>query len=245
MKVRYEFFFLLVLGFQAFPNVVEYLEDAYLLNVSQELVQKAEKVAQLIDYDKKFELVTPTKAGIQINPANNFIAQGINPGTHNDLIIVNQFWFSSLPDNQQTFLLGRSFETFKQGGSNPFSLKLINFIYGLISILLLIAFFLLLGFIGKLKNQKLLRALVALGFVIILESFVMDSLHVKVHRYFALKHDMHIIETVIEKTGDRQAALEALQNFTAGIKAQLDKGEVFWKPYEHTFESYIKALQEK
>lgn len=244
MKLRI-FFGIVCLSGYACANVVEYLEDAYLLNASQELVQKVEKVAQLMDYDKKFELVTPTKAGIQINPANNFISHGINPGTHNDLIIVNESWFSNLSDNQQTFLLGRSFETFKQGGSNPFSLKLLNIIYGIISILLIIVFFLLLGLIDRLKNQKIVRGFVAFGLVVMLESFVMDSLHAKAYRYFALKRDVRIIETVVEKTGDRQAAVQALRNFTEEIKVQLDKGELFWKPYEHIFESYITALQEK
>jgi hypothetical protein len=226
----------------AMAKAVEYAEDAYLLQSPQAIVAAAEKSAALMDYKDAYEIVVPKKPGIQINPWNKFIACGINPQTKHPIIILNPQWFNAIPEDQQTFLLCRNFATL-QIGAQPFSIKVLRYFFVVNSILLAILIFWLLGKTRLADQKKWLRALVAIGITILIELTITDKIAQKLTHHFVIQHETSIIEKVIERTHNRKAALEALKHFDASIKKELADGELFWKPFEHTFENYVKILQ--
>ena len=69
-------------------KTVEYVEDAYTMQASKEIVKIVEKAALLVDFNDEYQVVSPKKAGIQINPWNKFLGQAINPQTKNPFIMV-------------------------------------------------------------------------------------------------------------------------------------------------------------
>lgn len=225
-------------------QVIESIESVYLVNAPQELVTTTENAAQLFEFTQGYELVVPKKAGVQINPWNKFVAYAINPQTNNPLIIVNPDWFNSLPGEQQTFLLGRCFETFKLRSAwyaNP--VKVTPLVLIVLRILLLISLFFVLGLTGLAAYSKLIRVAVAWVILFGMNLLVINSFESKLITYFAKRHDLQVIQAVIQKTNNKQAAIDALESFDTAIKTGIKNGEQLLVSHATLFEDLANQLK--
>jgi hypothetical protein len=226
----------------ACAKVVEYVEDAYLMQASKEMVDIAEKAAELFELNDTYEIIEPKKAGIQINPWNKFLSYGINPQTKNSFIIINPQWFASISAEEQTFLLGRAFLTFQQGFT-PVSSKALPYVFILLRILLV---FLLIWLLGKtsLANQKIwVRSLIAAGIVMIVNMGFMNQFEIQLKQHLALRHVFEIHELIVEKTSDRKAAIKALEHFDSSVNDEFRKGVTVFAPFLASFKTYANELR--
>jgi hypothetical protein len=101
----------------------------------------------------------------------------------------------------------------------------------------------LLGRVLLVGRRWWVRLFAALGIVLVLEVVVFDKIELKLKSHFISLHDRKINEIVVQKTGNRDAAIKACECYDAVIKAELKDGETFWTPYATTFEDYVKALK--
>lgn len=223
-------------------KIVELAEDAYAQQAPENVVAIAEKAAALVDFNTPYEIAVAKKAGVEVNPSNKFIAYNINPVTKNPLILVNPEWFFKIPEDQQLFLLGRSFLILHQG-TTPFTIKIIPYLFILLSIFLILFLFWALGKTALKQQKPLLRALIAYGIITVCNLTFFNTLQVKTIQYFARRYDTQIHELVLKKTKDRDAAIKALEYFDSSIKNEIKNGETFWAPYENIFESYAQNLK--
>jgi hypothetical protein len=224
-------------------KMIEYVEDVYLMQAPAPLVALADKAAQLVNFEGNYEVIVPKKAGLLINPWNKFVASGINPQTKNHLMIINQEWFSTVPKNQQDFLLTRAFVMFKEGFT-PLSVKVaIPFSFFLFGIILIFGILQLLRRTPLANQRSWVRIVVSIGIAAIFNVMITTPVSTKLTVYCASLHDMKINELVVQKTGDREAAVKALEHIDRVIKAELKDGETFWTPYATTFENYAQALK--
>jgi len=58
-----------------------------------------------------------------------------------------------------------------------------------------------------------------------------------------LQHDIFITKLAVEKLGDKEAAIKALEFYDASIKAAVKNGEALFKPFETRFAEVIAGLQ--
>ena len=233
--------FCILFAYNACAKVVEYIEDAYAKQAPKKIVAIVKKAALLMDFKGVYEVVVPKKAGIQVNPWNKFIAQGINTLTKNPFIIVNPQWFSSIPQNQQTFLLGRFFLIFKHG-STTLGMKIIPYLSDLF--ILFLAFLLTWG-LGKTRlahHKKWIRFIIAFSIMIACYITFLSNLETKLLQHFGSKYDIKINEMVVQKTLNKDSAIKALKFFDTSIKQELKNGETFWAPYESLFKKYADKL---
>ena len=221
---------------------VEFIENIYAQQAPEQLVAQSEEVAKMLNFEIPFEVGVPKKPGVQVNPWNKFIVHGINPQTTNPFIIINQEWFSSLPEGQQKFLLARSILYLKEG-TTTFPIKAIPYIYSLLSILFTVLLYFAFGKtrLGHEKWWK--RALLAYAITLAFNLAFMKSIQEAVTHYLGERYNTKISEMAIKQTGDRDAAIKAYETIDSVIKKQLQDGEVFFKPYETIFEEYAKALK--
>lgn len=226
-------------GIQA--KMVEHPENAYSVQASQDIVALAQKAATIVDFDPYYEIGMPTKAGIAINPLSNFVVYGTSPLTKNSFIIVNPEWLAKMPEEQQLFFFVRNFLTFKEG--RPLSMKVVPYLYILFSILLSIFLFFVLGK-TVLKNQKIwIRVLVVFGFLAASELLITDKLEVATLRYLGKRFDISILEQVVQRTHNRDAAIKALEFYDASIQKEVPNDEKFWAPYKNLFAEYAQELK--
>lgn len=234
------------LATNAQAKMVEYVEDPYAQQAPQEIVALAQEAAEKMDFQKSYEIVVPKKAGLQINPWNQFVSSGTNPQTKNCFILVNPAWFSTLPANQQLFLLERCFMQAEMG-LNPLSLKIIPWLFILFSYLLAIGLFWLLGKNARFSEQtpsvRAVRGLISFGVVMLCYLQFINPLQTKVVNYYSRKHETAIHEAVIQKTGDRQGAIQALEAYDAAIRKSLENGELLFAPFEKLFSGYAAELK--
>jgi len=234
-------FGLLVLG-NAYAKTVEYIENGYAQQAPVELVNHVEEAATYFDFKEPYEVAVPKKAGMQVNPWYKFMAYGVNPQTTRPFFSINPDWVSKLPEDQQLFLLGRGFESFK-GGVIPWIVKFSPFIYSFFSIALMFLLYFALGKTRLAQQKKWLRALIAYGIVAVCNLAFMSALNTTFVQYLAVVHDDKAIARIIQKTGNKEAAIKALEYFDASIKQDSNENATFWKPFEHSFEHYVKVLK--
>ncbi|MCK4265081.1 hypothetical protein KAW80_01855 [Candidatus Babeliales bacterium] len=221
---------------------VEFIEDAYLKQGSEEIVNKAEQAAKLVGFSGVYEIAAPKKPGIQINPWNKFITHGTNPQTKNSFIIVNTEWFLGMPSALQNFFLSRSFMILKHGVS-PSSVKVIPYIFILFTIFLIFALSWVLARAGLLRYGKGVIFIGSFVITFLFNSIVMSKLQVKLIQYLAHRYDNKINELVVEKTLDKDSAIRALEFLDSSIKAEITNGETFFTPNASLFENYAKKLR--
>lgn len=226
----------------AFAKNVEYIEDPYAAQAPQELVEQAEQAAQLFEFDKPYELVVPKKAGIQINPWNKYIAFGINPQTKNSFILINPSWFKTLPADEQLFLLGTNFLNLKYG-SMPLSVKVAPYISLVFTILLITLFFFFLGKTRLAAYRKWVRVLAALAIMIVLNLLILNRLFLAISNRLIFNHSAYLNEMAVQKTGNRQAGINAFEKFEQAVKQEIADGQTFLKPYEDRFAKYAQELK--
>lgn len=221
--------------------MVEFVEDAYAAQAPQELVNQVNTVAQQVHFEKKYEVVVPKKSGLQINPWNRFIGCGINPVSQNWFILINPAWFNTLDKAEQEFLIARCFMIEKHD-SNPWNMKLVKIIYAILELLLLVAFYMLLGKTRFAQHKAFVRAGLAFGILLAAELLVLDKIELKILTHLAAQHNALIHREAIAVNGDRDAAIKALNAFDAGIKAEIANGETMLAPFKDIFENQAKDI---
>jgi hypothetical protein len=183
-------------------KMVEFVEDAYLLQAPQEIINTADKAAQLMEFDAAYEVIAPKKPGLQVNPWNRFVSYGINPQTKNAFMVINPVWFLGIPEDQQLFLLGRNLLTLKQG-TQPMSVKVMPYLFMLLTFSLMFLLFWILGK-TKLADQKSwVRALIAYAIVFVCNLAFLNTLQLKLIQHLSKRYDATINEMVIQKTQQR------------------------------------------
>ena len=223
-------------------KVIEFVENAYAMQAPKEIIAVTERVASLIGFSDGYEVISPKKPGIQVNPWNKFVSYGINPQTKNPFIIVNPQWFLTIPQGQQDFLLGRPFVVF-QKVITSFAIKFLPYMFILLSIFLIIVFFLGLGRTRLANKKKWIRFLIALGIVSMCNVLFINKLQLKLSQYLGYQYDIKVNEKVLEKTLDRDVAIKALEFFDASIKAEFEKGGTFFAPSISLFKGYADQLK--
>lgn len=221
-------------------NIIPYKEDIYTQQAPQEIENLAKEAADLMEFKDGFEVVVPKKAGIEINPWNKFVSSAKNQATQNPFILVNPEWFSGIPHDQQIFLLARCFALFQENSLTTF--LWINIFFVLLSILLLIFMYWLLGK-SPLLSKKWMRALCALGITIVVELSILDNIRAHVTTYLGSRIDMNVIQKVVAKTGNKDAAIKALQYFDTSLKEAVQNGETILAPFKNNFEKYVDELR--
>lgn len=224
--------------------MIQYPEDAYLMQAPEELVDNAQHVAQLMGFEGQYYALVPKKPALEINPWNKFIAHGHHPENKTPLIIINPEWFNALPQNEQTFLLGRCFAGF-QHGITPQSITLFPFLWTLFMII--IATLIILGIKNTRFGQQKLWARLAIVWVIlaICNLTFLNNLQQNIIQYLARKHDHYIHTRVFEKTGNKQAAVKAFEHYDQSMQQEAAHGDPFWKPFENLFADYAQRIKQE
>ena len=225
----------------SYAKIIELKEDFTAKQAPKNIIAIIEKVATFMDFKPDYEIAVAKKAGLQINPWNKFVTRNINPQTKNPIIIVNPKWFLKIPEAQQTFLVGRHFFFFKNG--DHLIIKTLPFIFIALRILLLI---LLIWGLGKTilpNKKKWIRFLVAWCTLFVLNITIFNKLEIKTINYLNIRNGMEINEMMVQKTGDRNSAIKALEYFDASIKNEFKNDETFWTPYTSIFEKYANELK--
>lgn len=223
-------------------KIIEVAEDGYMMPAPQEVRNIAEKAAALVGFDTGYEIVAPKKSSTTINPWTKFVAYAINPITKNPLMIVNTEWFSKIPENQQLFLLARSFMILSKQVSS-LAITLVPYLFILLSLLLIVlAFFALQR--TALRDKKLwIRILVACGIGLACELVFLNKLELATSTYFRTQYDKATQKLVVQKTQDKDAAIQALEFLDASLKNELGNGDLTFAPYENLFKSYAQDLK--
>jgi len=237
--------FTLLISTHIHADVIPYKEDPYSQQAPEEIVTLAKQAADLMDFKDGFEVVIPKKAGIELNPWNKFVSYGKNPGTQNPFILINPEWFSKIPHDQQIFLLARCFTVFQGSASTRINLQIVQILYIIFSLLLMLLMYWLLGKSIAFRPKKWVRIIGAIGIVILGELFIFDKIHLYITKYLSSHFDIQVIEKVIEKTGNRDAAIKALQHFDISIKETIQNGESSFVPYKDLFEKYVHEITTK
>jgi hypothetical protein len=222
---------------------VEFIENPYAMQAPQELVDRVDTVAQMLNFDKPYEVAVPKKAGLQVNPVNKFINYDqSNPQTQNPYIILNPDWLLKLPEDQQTFWLARAFLRFEHG-MVPLHVRVAPFLLGLLNLAIMVLLYFALARTQFASYKKWMRIVAVFVLMGICNVLFINKLHLKFIRYLGMRHDHAINEMVVGKTGNREAAIKALESFSAEIKKEVENGQAFWKPYEAFYVEYADALK--
>jgi hypothetical protein len=166
---------------------------------------------------------------------------GINQQMLYHYVFINAPWFETLPQDHQTFLLARAFVT-AQEGILPASVKYLPYAFILLLMLLVFAVFWLLGKTPLVAYKKWVRALAAWIIVMAFNVGIGTHMQTKVLQYFAKKHDMHIIRIAAEKTGNKEAAKEALLAYNAAVQEEIKNGQKAFEPFGNLLEQYANQL---
>lgn len=227
-------------------KTVEFIENPYQEQASPEIVERAERVATLVDYTKPYEIATPKKAGLQINPWNKLItALESNPQTKLPLITVNYEWLSTLPAEQQTFLFARCFTIFEMGLS-PWYVMYGAYMYIAFVWMLILLFFFFLRKKSPLKAHKAwVSFVVALCVISAVDYALIKGTFEKVQKHLSSRYDVKIIEKTIAKTGDRDAAVQALLAIDAVVKEGAKNGEQIFVPHVELFERLANTVRDQ
>lgn len=224
-------------------KMVEYFEDAYLQQAPQELVAQVEQIAQIVGLDKDYQVVIPKKPGLQINPWNKLVGFGINPQNKNPFIIINPEWFSTLPKDQQTFLIARNV-IFASQGVSSLPMKLLPWIWSIGMIALMVLCFLALRRTRFATKPLWMRILAVYAVFAIANLAFLTALYIKINTALSRKYDSHITQLTLEKIGqDKQVAISAFQTMGDFVKKELAEGDTFWKSHENTFSDLIQRLK--
>lgn len=235
---------LLALFQPAFSQPVPYTEDAYTYQAAPELVKLVEQAALLIDFQAPYEVVSPKKAGIEINPNNKFISPGTNSITKNSFLMINPDWLLKLSPEQQQFMIARNLMRLKVG-ILPTSTKVIPYLFILLTILLTFLLSILLRKTILIGKPRWFSALITISIIVSCNLLFINNLQFKLISYFIKQHEVSTIKLTIEKTGNRAAAIEALEKLNSDINTEAQTNLAFWQNQLGTLEPFIKELKEQ
>lgn len=224
-------------------KMVEFVEDAYVLQAPAEIVKVVQDIAEEQHFDTDYEVVVPKKAGMQINPWNKYIAFGKNPKTENVLVVINPEWLSQLTHDELKYLITRIFWSASKGSSIP--LKMVPWIFALISILSIILLTIGLGKYHKTAHLKRWwRIVIALMIMWVINTVIMSKIHLKIVEYLTAQIDRSNHELAFKKSGlTKEVAITALTKLDTVVKENFKNGDTFWKPFEKVYEKQIDALK--
>jgi hypothetical protein len=226
----------------AFSQPVPYTEDAYVCQAAPELVVQVEQAAILIDFKAPYEVISPKKAGIEINPHNKFISIGTNPITKNNFLIINPDWFFKLSPAQQQFTIARNLMRLKLGYI-PTSAKVIPYLFILLLILLGILCSIVLRKTILIGKPIWMRILSTWLILVSCNLLFINNLQIKLLNHMYRQHDINTIKLTIEKTGDRAAAIEALEKLNSDVNAEAQTNLPFWQNQLGALDPLIKELK--
>jgi hypothetical protein len=109
--------------------------------------------------------------------------------------------------------------------------------------MLVLLFFWLLGKTKLAMYHKWVRALIAWCIMMFFNVIFTEKLSLQLSQYLAFRHNSYITKMVVHKTGDKDAAIKALELFDAAVKHELENGELVFAPYYTTFENQAKELK--
>lgn len=222
-------------------TMVEFIEDAYVVQAPQEIVSVAQEAAKIANFGKTYEVIVPKKAGLQINPWNRFIASVANGATGNWCIIVNPEWFSTLPYDQQIFLMVRCFTQGSMGMVPPIQVY-ISWFFIILSWIVAYCIYRLLSRIHFIPQNIFVYIVLTAGIMYIFNMTFFHKIQSLALNYSSRKHDTTINIATIKKTGDFNAAIQALKSYDEGLKKQIKGGEQFFVPCERYFEDMVQEL---
>lgn len=224
-------------------SMIQYPEDAYLMQAPQEIVDAAHNVAQLMNFEDQYYVIAPKKPALEINPWNTFIAHGLHPESKTPLIVINPEWFAALPQDQQTFLLGRCFVGFQQD-IIPQSVTLLPYFWMLF--VTIIATLMILGINqSRFGKEKIwVRLIMAYAFLVVCNLTFLNRMQQSISHYLLRSHDHYIHTCVIEKTGNKEAAVKAFEHYDQSMQQEAAKGDPFWQPFENLFADYAQKIKE-
>lgn len=225
-------------------NTVEFIENPYLEQAPQEIVELTEKVAALVDYTKPYEVAVPKKAGFQANPWNALMYAQQNTQTMLPVIVANPSWLKSLPEEQQTFLVARCFTQLTMG-AQPWYILYAGSLYIAFGLLLTLLFFFLLRKKSPLKTQKVWVSVVAAMLLThVVDYAFMENAFESIKKNLTHRYGVHLIEATLAKTGDRDAAVQALMAIDAVTKEGAKNGEQVFIPHVELYERLANAVRE-
>jgi len=99
-------------------KMVEYIENIYLNQAPEDITKFVNEVAQQQNFDENYEVASPKKAGLQINPWNRMVASVRNPATGNIAFVINPDWFSKFNKDEKTYMISRAYITAKSGNTS-------------------------------------------------------------------------------------------------------------------------------
>lgn len=234
----------MIASFSIQGQMVEFVENAYLMQAPAPVAAKAQQAAQTVGFAQNYEVMIPKKAGIQVNPWNNFVGYGVNDQTKNPYIIINDEWLSKTSPEAQEFLLARCFVTVSKEISQG-HITAIPYILLALYVLCLLAVVILSRRPRFAGYNPWLKAGAAAIAILLANVIFMRIGQTQLLKYFNKNYDKAVIERTIQKTGNKQAAIQALEFFDASIKELVSKGEVTLKPHESLFAEYAEYVKSK
>lgn len=213
-------------------TMVPFQEDVSAVQAAQEIADDASRAAERMGFKGEYEIVSPTRMGIEVNPWNKFIASGINPFTKRSIVIVNPEWYSALSAEKKNFWMNSIFIKSIEGDL-PFETKALPWVYTLLSFL---AIFGLAVLLKRFVNyNKWIRFGLALAIVALYNNTIDIRVYNKIVEHFNSKYALRLNEKAISKGISRDVAIEALMELDQAIKQDLQAGQVFWKPFENKY----------
>lgn len=207
-----------------------------------ELLELAERVTEQIGYQGDYELCEPAQLYVLTNPWNRMMYSKINPGTGNQLLLINFDWFGQLNSAVQTYLMAVTFIGC-QLQQNKFSLlKIWGYLYFALSLLVLFLIFLGLRKTRLRSLNIVLRIILTFLICAGLEAIILDRMSAKVSKYLGFRQTVQAYKLALNILQDRQAATDALNHLDATIKAGIENGHTLYKEHEQTYAQILKAL---
>ena len=71
----------------------------------------------------------------------------------------------------------------------------------------------------------------------------MDKIENTLKQSASFKHSVNVLQSAIQKTGNKDAAVSALRKYDASINAEIENGELFWLAHKDLFKKYADALE--
>lgn len=232
-----------LLSAQADAKMVEYYEDAYIMQAPQELADRVAKIAASIGFDKDYQVIIPKKPGMQMNPWNKLVAYGINPQTKHPFLLINPAWFSTLNEDQQNFLIMRNL-MFAAHGASSVPMKLFPWIWAIVILALMVLVFFALKRTRLGVQKTWVRILVTWALFAVANYAFLTNFYYKINTVLARNYDNQITQMTLEKIGkDKQVAISTFQAMDDFVKKELAEGDTFWKPFENTFADLVDRLK--
>ncbi|OGB84010.1 hypothetical protein A3F66_06580 [candidate division TM6 bacterium RIFCSPHIGHO2_12_FULL_32_22] len=224
-------------------TVVEYPEDVYLFQANKEIVEKANSAAEKMGYNGQYQIMSPKKPGVEINPYNKFIASGVNPVNNLNMIIVNADWFKTLTSDQQDAFLAIQFNTFVHGGSS--ASKYVLIIYAILTWIIIFGLFLLLKRFSFVPAKRWQRFLIAFVSVVTFNVFFGIKIQNAIVAHFNMKHSLFVYEDAISKGLNRDLIISTLTAYDNALKDDINSGNTFFIEYEKLVAAQIENVAKK